>query len=438
MTMRKQFAGFAISAVALAVSAQAMAGTVTTDGADIIINTKSGLEVATSDKQFSFKLGGKLQWDAVSFDGLRAGANAADPFGTTTDTFIRRGELGVEGVAYKNWGYGFRFSYDRKDAGDDANFDRAFITYNGFEGVGITIGRYGMDYGLENTTSSSWITGIERPFMYDFLNGDEDTDFGVTAMHAGSNYGLAATLANRRGDGAGGRNEDESNKDIYEYTLRGTFAPYMEGTDVVHLGLNYHNSNADNNETEISTRMGIRSDDDKKVKFATVEKTDSDSEWVLESGAQFGAVRLQAEYFNRSVEGDTADTDVDISGYHAQVSYMINGVRKYKADAGKWDKPSEAGAVELFARYESSTVDADAQAIADQGGVGLGNVSVKNASSDFDADAFVLGVNYFPTPAVRVSLNYVDYEVSNLKATDEAEKFEDDGKAIQARLQYVF
>lgn len=174
------------------------------------------------------------------------------------------------------------------------------------------------------------------------------------------------------------------------------------------------------------------------LKFAKVAKTDSDSEWVLESGAQFGAVRLQAEYFNRTVEGDTVNTDVDISGYHAQASYMINGVRKYKADAGKWDKPSEAGAIELFVRYESSTVDADAGAIAAMGGVGLGNVAVKDTSSDFDADAFVLGVNYFPTPAVRVSLNYVDYEVSNLKATDATKKFEDDGKAIQGRLQYVF
>ncbi|EKA56825.1 porin, partial [Pseudomonas aeruginosa] len=54
--IRKHSLGFVASALALAVSAQAFAGTVTTDGADIVIKTKGGLEVATTDKEFSFKL----------------------------------------------------------------------------------------------------------------------------------------------------------------------------------------------------------------------------------------------------------------------------------------------------------------------------------------------------------------------------------------------
>ena len=68
--IRKHFAGFAASALALAVSAQAFAGTVTTDGADIVVKTKGGLEVATTDKQFGFKLGGRVQADYSTFDGI--------------------------------------------------------------------------------------------------------------------------------------------------------------------------------------------------------------------------------------------------------------------------------------------------------------------------------------------------------------------------------
>ena len=66
----KHFAGFAASALALAISAQAFAGTVTTDGADIMIKTKGGLEVGTTDKAFSFKLGGRIQADYSRFDGF--------------------------------------------------------------------------------------------------------------------------------------------------------------------------------------------------------------------------------------------------------------------------------------------------------------------------------------------------------------------------------
>ncbi|HFT4720691.1 TPA: porin, partial [Pseudomonas aeruginosa] len=68
--IRKHSLGFVASALALAVSAQAFAGTVTTDGADIVIKTKGGLEVATTDKEFSFKLGGRLQADYSRFDGF--------------------------------------------------------------------------------------------------------------------------------------------------------------------------------------------------------------------------------------------------------------------------------------------------------------------------------------------------------------------------------
>jgi phosphate-selective porin len=51
-------------------SSQAFSGTVTTDGADIVLKTKGGLEVSTSDKEFSFKLGGRVQADYGRFDGV--------------------------------------------------------------------------------------------------------------------------------------------------------------------------------------------------------------------------------------------------------------------------------------------------------------------------------------------------------------------------------
>ena len=45
--IRKHFAGFAASALALAVSAQAFAGTVTTDGADIVAVSYTHLTLPT-------------------------------------------------------------------------------------------------------------------------------------------------------------------------------------------------------------------------------------------------------------------------------------------------------------------------------------------------------------------------------------------------------
>ena len=60
----------------LAVSAvSAQAGTVTTDGEDLVINTESGIEVKTSDDLASFQLGGRLLWD---YDATQSDDNGVD------------------------------------------------------------------------------------------------------------------------------------------------------------------------------------------------------------------------------------------------------------------------------------------------------------------------------------------------------------------------
>ena len=442
-SFRGVMAGFATSALALAVSAQAFAGTVTTDGADLVIKTKGGLEVATTDKEFSFKLGGKLQWDATNFDGLQA-ADQNNPFDDTFNTYIRRGEIGLEGVAYKDWGWGVRLSYDGFADGTDV--DRAYVTYTGLEVVDVTIGRFGVDYGLEGTTSSSWITAIERPFMYDFLHGDEDAQFGVNVKHSGDNYGLMAQVATYDESDNNNNYETDGNDELFGYTLRAHWAPYLNGTDVVHLAANYHDSSSDDDRARARTRMGIRSDDDMRLTFADVDVADKDSEWLLESGVQFGGLRAQAEYFQRSISGETdlgADSDADLSGYTAQVSYMFGAARGYKGSDGKWDKPTDMkGTWEVFARYENTEVDSDANAIPSN--LGLTGIVAADTSDEFEASAMVVGVNYFATPAVRMSLNYVDYEVDNVNTSasltknGKTYKVEDDGQAIVGRLQYVF
>ena len=74
-------------------SSQAFSGTVTTDGADIVLKTKGGLEVSTSDKEFSFKLGGRVQADYGRFDGVFT------KNGDTADAgYFRRAYLELGGV----------------------------------------------------------------------------------------------------------------------------------------------------------------------------------------------------------------------------------------------------------------------------------------------------------------------------------------------------
>src|SRR5690554_2648690 len=101
-----------MAVLAYCVTAPALAGTLTTDGPDLIIKTKGGLEVHSADKDFGFKIDGRLQGDYDSFDGVyTANGRGADEF------YIRRAFLTLSGYAYTDWSY--IFSLDFGDSGSE-------------------------------------------------------------------------------------------------------------------------------------------------------------------------------------------------------------------------------------------------------------------------------------------------------------------------------
>ncbi len=149
--IRKHSLGFVASALALAVSAQAFAGTVTTDGADIVIKTKGGLEVATTDKEFSFKLGGRLQADYSRFDGFYTkNGNTADA------AYFRRAFIELGGTAYKDWKYQINFDLSHNTgSSDNGYFDEASVTSPASNPVNLKFGRFDPDFGLERPPAPS-------------------------------------------------------------------------------------------------------------------------------------------------------------------------------------------------------------------------------------------------------------------------------------------
>ncbi|MGI9293022.1 MAG: hypothetical protein ACR2PS_03490, partial [Pseudomonadales bacterium] len=58
-----------IAVLTAVMTAPAVAGTVTSDGADIVIKTKGGLEINTVDGDYGVKISGRIQLDYNTFDG---------------------------------------------------------------------------------------------------------------------------------------------------------------------------------------------------------------------------------------------------------------------------------------------------------------------------------------------------------------------------------
>ncbi|EPT4224825.1 OprO/OprP family phosphate-selective porin [Pseudomonas aeruginosa] len=435
--IRKHSLGFVASALALAVSAQAFAGTVTTDGADIVIKTKGGLEVATTDKEFSFKLGGRLQADYSRFDGFYTkNGNTADA------AYFRRAFIELGGTAYKDWKYQINFDLSHNTgSSDNGYFDEASVTYTGFNPVNLKFGRFDPDFGLEKATSSKWVTAPERNAAYelaDWINTHQD---GMGAQVNSTLADMAYLSA-----GVSAKDADDSDGDsVKQFNFRGVFAPMHEPGNVVHLGLQYAYRDLEDSavDTRIRPRMGMRGvstnggndagSNGNRGLFGGSSAVEGlwkdDSVWGLEGAWALGAFSAQAEYLRRTVKAERDREDLKASGYYAQLAYTLTGEpRLYKLDGAKFDtiKPEnkEIGAWELFYRYDSIKVEDD-------------NIVVDSATrevGDAKGKTHTLGVNWYANEAVKVSANYVKAKTDKISNANG----DDSGDGLVMRLQYVF
>ena len=431
-SFRGAMVGFAASTLALAVSAQAFAGTVTTDGADIVVKTKGGLEVATTDKEFSFKLGGRIQADADSFDGFYTkNGNRAD------ETYFRRARLEISGVAFTDWGYNF----ERNFSDNASDWNELSISYNGWKPVQLSVGRFNPTFGLEEAVSSKWITAIERSAIYDlapWLNSHEN----------GEGIRLRATLGDMfHGEVGGYRqdgNQDEDGQNNTTFVARGVFAPIVQDKQVLHFGLNYATREVEAGFSDsIKSRLSVRGTTEDSVNgnrgtFGGATLDGTDQAWGAEAAYMMGPFSIQGEYLARTADGDAVangnDNDLEASGYNVQVAYTLTGEsRSYKLDGGKFDKikpeNKRIGAWEVFYRYDDITVDETAVAPSNSGLLGL-----TADTAEASAKTHTVGVNWYANEAVKISANYLTTSVDDIVNANG----DDDGDAISLRAQYVF
>jgi len=423
--IRKHFAGFAASALALAVSAQAFAGTVTTDGADLVIKTKGGLEVGTTDKEFSFKINGRLQVDADSFDGFYTkNGERAD------ETYLRRARLEISGVAFTDWGY----TFERNFGDDSSNWREMAIHYNGWEPVQISVGRIRPTFGLEWATSSKWITAIERSALSDlapWVNSEEGEGIRVRTT-VGMFHGEAGAY---RQDGD--MLEDENGANNTSFVLRGVIAPIVEKDQVLHLGASFGQRDLEEGYLErIRPRLSVRgttedSANGNRATFGGTRTDGSDQVWGLEAAYMIGPFSVQGEYRTRTVDAMEGFEDLEATGYNVQLAYTLTGEsRSYKLDGGKFDKikpeNKRTGAWEVFYRFEDITVDKT-------GVLPSGYVGALD-SAKAGAKTHTVGVNWYANEAVKISANYLKTSVDDVVNANG----DDDGDAISLRAQYVF
>lgn len=398
---------------------------------------KDGLKFESGDKETSIKLIGRIHADYRNFDYSETATGTGGATGS--DTFdMRRARLGFEGT-FKKY-YKFKVQTDMSSAN---KLDEAYLNIGWWKQAQFRFGQFKMPGMLEEQTSSNNIDFLERSMANGGVAGKERG----AMLHGAPLTGLTYALAFSTGEGQNNA-EDDIRVDSVETNARVTanFAEMMGNKDMVlHAGLSYSTTDMDQASVvgydASSEAKGVKFFDAKAIGGIADDTEIERDRTGIEAAVAYGPFKLQSEWakvgYDFDKTGTTAtDDSLDIDTWYAQAVWNITGepwAGMYKGGAWGGLKPkndfnpngSGWGAWQVGVRYSKFEAD---EGFASTGSVGF-----------LEADAWTLGLNFYPNSNTRIMLNYVrsDFEDQD-SAVNVNGRAIDDERAIITRVQWAF
>lgn len=375
-------------------------------GENVSVSSGGGLSGRSPDGASAFRLRGRLQLDAASYDGGEFGGEEPG-----NGTEVRRARLSLQGRSWNDWEYELEMDFGE----DEPELVDAFIRYIGNDFWAFRVGHIKEPFSLEEQTGNVNLTFMERALPNTFA---PDRNFGVDAQSFGDNWTVAIGLF---GEGADDLNAQDEGHAV---TARATYAPLLTEARLLHFGASttMRRTNNDNElrlrerpESHISNVRYVNTDDMSDVKEY--------SAYGLEFATVAGPFSLQTEYIIASVERDMGLSDLEFDGYYVYVSWILTGEsRTYR------DRKGEFGSVVP-------------NSIVGSGGTGAWELGWRLSHMDLNDEDIVggeetnqtLGLNWYATPNVRFMFNYIHVESEQDNGNDN-----EDLDIFQARAQLVF
>ncbi len=359
---------------------------------------KDGLRLKTADKNFQFKLGGRIMNDWTFF--LSEDDDVKALVGDLEDgTEFRRARFYISGTIYDN--LAFKAQYDF--AGGDADFKDVYVGLKHVPVVGnVRVGHFKEPFGLEEITSSKYITFMERSLTSAFV---PSRNTGLMLYNHALDERLTwAAGVFRDTDNYGDNAEDGK----YSVTTRITGLPWYEddGKHLLHVGLAASHRDPDGDDVRYRERPGIH----QCARLVDTGHFAADSVDLL--GAEFALVyesaSLQGEVMRSSVDA-VGQEDPDFTAWYVMGSYFLTGEhRSYKRSSGAFsrvkpindfrDEEGGIGAWEATLRYSHLDLD--------DAGINVGELGTITA-----------GLNWYLNPNTRVMCNYVVGDLDNVGDT---------------------
>ena len=365
-----------------------------------------GAPVISTESGWSFKPRGRLQIDAGSI---------GTPFSTGADTGfgseIRRARLGVEGDIPGGFGYKFEVDF----AGGEVEIVDAIATY-GHGGLTISAGQHNTFQGLEELTSSRFISTMERAAFTDAFGFERRV--GLSAQ-----FESGAVLVQ---GGAFTDNVADLSNENWSVDGRAVFMPKL-GETQLHLGGSLHYADYEaGSELRYRQRPFVHFTDERFIDTGSFGAA-SELGMGLEAAAIRGPFHAAAEGFWQKADRPGALADPTFFGGYAEVGMFLTpgDSRGYKGGTFDRVKPANPvgeggfGAVQVNVRY-------DRLDLVDAGLIGG------------TQDGYAVSLVWTPTDYTRLMMNYgrMQYDNAALPAAGGDSSYGVDAFGVRAQIDF--
>ncbi|MGZ0076806.1 OprO/OprP family phosphate-selective porin [Methylomonas sp. YC3] len=325
-----------------------------------------GVEFESANKDFQFRLGGRIHADASYSSGDDNLVENNAHVEANDGTEIRRARIEMLGTFYKDWD--FKSQWDFAD--DNVRTKDLFIEYTGLKDFEIVAGQQKQAFSRELQESSNDMMFMERSLM-NALN--EPTVDRAIGLNVGSFHKDWTGQVGIYGETITANTQNNNADEGWAINTRWTWAPLNEKTKLIHLGIagNYRDPNASNGVLNPASSLRLRSETSHMsnlhlIDTGNITNVNAIQMVGLEANALYGPFSLGGEYTQMWLDREGGQADNEFNGWYTEASYTITGEsRKYKK--GKFYKvePNKNfslkngtwGAWEVAARYSEADLN---------------------------------------------------------------------------------
>ncbi len=421
------------------------------------VKTTGGIQVKSDDGSYQFDFNGRLHADAYFHQEDNDSTNP-DRLNLENGALIRRLRLSAKTKLYTVWEGQLELDFPTGNnpdniTGANVNIQNAWLAYTGWKPLGgelppfrVQIGNFKTPMGLEELTSSNYISFVERSMPTNLVAPNFRRGVQLSSFYGNLTWALmpyfdrtrsstnSAVGAGVSGTGTPVNDEGDSSAGL-GVGGRVTWTPIKDKLKLWHIGLALAHEDDVRSIPVTASQYDARNVPAVGLVPASLLRTSTVSEgeralrYGLESAFVYGPFSAQGEYLVADYSSENQQNqDPKINGFYVFGTWFLTGEsRPYRGASGTFDrvKPlKKSGAWELGLRYDFI-----------EGEYGVTTPTARTVENQIETYTF--GINYYANPNVRFMLNLISHDIDAQRANGNP-SYEGSPQTVSFRTQFDF